>query len=630
MTQRPHPQPSHDLVSLQVAQLREQVPFEAMDWPDVAALVVAATQRYYPPGSTILDEGVEGSPNLHILLQGQATARRVDTPDEARHLEAGELFPLEDLLAAQAPTARYTALQDCFCLLIPWPQATRVAQRSPVWAGFLQQRGQIFLEASQRRLREDQAALALYQQSWERPLRELHLRPVVTLPASAGLRQVLETMQRERIGSVVLTQPDGAAAGILTRHDLLERVVLPAIALDTPVSAVMSQPLLTLSPANTAMDAALLMTRHGLRHVPVVNEGRVTGMLSERDLFGLQSQSIHHVSAAIRSAEQLPALQQAANAVRQFTQHLLAQGLQAGTLTGLISHLNDLLTRRIVTLEAGRAGMTLDDACWLALGSEGREEQTIATDQDNAWVVRQFDGTSTRQQWLTIAGRVNAVLDACGFPLCRGGIMASNPKCCLSVAEWTQQFRHWITQASPQDLLKASVFFDLRAVAGNAAWVTPLQASIALLAPTHPLFLRALVENHLTHGVPLNWLGQLQGQEAQGHEVIDLKLQGTGLWVEAARIMALAQGISATSTRQRLQLAGARMHVAEPEVQAWLASFDYLQLLRLHAQTNPADASQNRNWLRLDRITAVDRQLLKSHWRTLRSVQQRLQLDYLR
>jgi CBS domain-containing protein len=176
------------------------------------------------------------------------------------------------------------------------------------------------------------------------------------------------------------------------------------------------------------MDAALLMTRHGLRHVPVVSEGRVTGLLSERDLFGLQSQSIHHVSAAIRSAEALPALQQAATAVRQFTQHLLAQGLQAGTLTGLISHLNDLLTRRIVTLEAGRAGMTLDDACWLALGSEGREEQTIATDQDNAWVVRQFEGTSTRQQWLTIAGRVNAVLDACGFPLCRGGIMASKEK----------------------------------------------------------------------------------------------------------------------------------------------------------------------------------------------------------
>ena len=630
MAQRPHPQPSHDLVSLQVAQLREQLPFAAMDGPDVAALVVAATQRYYPPDGTILEEGADGSPNLFILLQGQATARQADRPDEARHLEAGELFPLEDLLASQAPTARYTALQDCFCLLIPWPQAESVAQRSRVWAGFLQQRGQVFLEASRQRLREEQAALAVYQQSWERPLRDQHLRPAVTLPTSAGLRLVLETMQRERIGSVVLTQADGAATGILTRHDLLERVVLPAITLDTPVSAVMSQPLLTLSPADTAMDAALLMTRHGLRHVPVVSEGRVTGMLSERDLFGLQSQSIHHVSAAIRSAEQLPALQQAATAVREFTQHLLAQGLQARTLTSLISHLNDLLTRRIVTLEADRAGMTLDDACWLALGSEGREEQTIATDQDNAWVVRQFEGASTRQQWLTIAERVNAVLDACGFPLCRGGIMASNPQCCLSVAEWTQQFRHWITQASPQDLLKASVFFDLRAVAGNAAWVAPLKANIALLVPSHPLFLRALVENHLTHGVPLNWLGQLQGQDEQGHEVIDLKLQGTGLWVEAARIMALAQGISATSTRQRLQLAGTRMHVSEPEVQAWLDSFDYLQLLRLHAQAKPADASPNRNWLRLDRITAVDRQLLKSHWRTLRSVQQRLQLDYLR
>jgi CBS domain-containing protein len=437
-------------------------------------------------------------------------------------------------------------------------------------------------------------------------------------------------MQQAGIGSVLLTQADGTPEGILTRHDLLERVVLAEVPLDTPVSAVMSRPLHSLTPEHTAMDAGLLMSQHGIRHVPVLREGRAAYVLSERDLFGLQSQSLQHVSADIRRADGLPALLQAAARIRQFTHHLLAQGLQARTLTGLISHLNDLLTQRIVALEVSRAGMALDQACWLALGSEGRQEQTFATDQDNAWVLQGPDVAQARSQWLAVAQHVNAALDACGFPLCRGGIMASNPHCCLSVSEWVQLFGQWIAQASPHDLLKASVFFDLRAVAGNPAWVAPLQTSISRLAPAHPLFLRALVDNHLTHGVPLNWLGHLQGREAQGHEVIDLKLQGTGLWVEAARIMALAQGIVATSTRERLLQAGARLQVPDAEVQGWLASFEYVQLLRLHAQARPVEAGWDPNWLRLDRITPVDRHLLKTHLRTMRSVQQRLQLDYLR
>ena len=149
----------------------------------------------------------------------------------------------------------------------------------------------------------------------------------------------------------------------------------------------MRQPVRSLDALDTAQDAALLMSQHGFRHVPVTREGRLVGMVSERDLFALQRGSLQQVSTAIRRAQDLGALQAAAAGIRSFAQRLLAQGVQARQTTQLISHLNDLLTQQLLSCEARDAGVDLQRLCWVALGSEGRGEQTIATDQDNALVL---------------------------------------------------------------------------------------------------------------------------------------------------------------------------------------------------------------------------------------------------
>ena len=220
---------------------------------------------------------------------------------------------------------------------------------------------------------------------------------------------------------------------------------------------------------HTAQDAALLMSRHGIRHVPVADDaGRVVGMLSERDLFALQRLSLKQVSSAIRAPPMCRRCSRWLPTSAALRATCSARACSARQLTELISHLNDVLTERLVTLIAGQHHIDLARVCWLAFGSEGRCEQTIATDQDNGIVFASDDAPRERARLLAFARDVNEALDACGYPLCKGNVMASNPECCLTQAEWLARFSSWIDHGAPEDLLNASIYFDLRPLAGAA------------------------------------------------------------------------------------------------------------------------------------------------------------------
>jgi CBS domain-containing protein len=418
-------------------------------------------------------------------------------------------------------------------------------------------------------------------------------------------------MHERHVGSVMVVDEAGAPQGILTRHDILSRVTLPQRLLSTPIGEVMSAPIHALDSGRTLQDAALLMSRHGIRHVPVTEGGRLVNIVSERDLFALQ----------------LVAVQ-----IRRFARNLLGQGVQARQLTELISHLNDVLVERLVQLVAERHRLDLSRACWLAFGSEGRGEQTVATDQDNGLVFESDAPDADRPAWLAFAREVNEGLDLCGYPLCKGNIMAGNPACCLTAAEWQQRFADWIERGAPQDLLDASIFFDLRPVVGQAALAEPLRAYIREEAARVPRFLKQMADNALTRRPPLNWRGGLDTQTIDGRETLDLKLQGTAIYVEAARLFALAHGLDQLGTRQRLEAAARCMNVPAQEGEAWASGFDFLQMLRLQVQSgDDADpAAANPNLIDVGSLNEIDSRVLKECVRVARLLQQRIALDWQR
>lgn len=625
-------QPSASLVANLRTELIRCAPFAQMQAAHVDRFIAATQQVYFAPEETVLSPDDGPPKHLIYIRQGHITGRRgTDETIGGFEYDAGDLFPVGAVMASRPVAATYRAHEDVFCLLLPVSDMTALAAVSAPFADFLGRRVLKHLELSRQAMQASYASQALAEQSLETPLGQLGRKTPVAVQPHTPLRDALTLMHERNVGSVLVTDESGAVRGILTRHDVLGRVTLPQVPLDTPISRVMSAPIRTLSVNDTAQDAALLMSRHRIRHVPVTQDGQVVGLVSEHDLFAMQRLSLKHVSGAIRAAQNVEALAVAARDIRRFARNLIGQGVAARQLTQLISHLNDVLTEHLVQLMAQQEGVDLQNACWLAFGSEGRSEQTISTDQDNGLVFVSDNPAHDRGKWLKFARRVNEALDQCGYPLCKGNVMASNPQCCLTVDEWHQRFEDWMERGAPEDLLKASIYFDMRPLVGQEELTRTLRELIVSKAAALPRFIKQMADNSLRSRVPLNWLGAMETQDVEGRGMINLKLNGTAIFVDVARLYALAHGIAQTGTRERFEALGPVLKAQPHESQAWIASFEYLQMLRLQVQMSQTESPPDQaNMIELATLNDIDRRILKESLRVARGLQQKMELDYRR
>jgi CBS domain-containing protein len=263
------------------------------------------------------------------------------------------------------------------------------------------------------------------------------------------------------------------------------------------------------------------------------------------------------------------------------------------------------------------------------MGSEGRSEQTLVTDQDNGLIFAPAPGTSiedTRQTLLAIARRVNLALDRAGYKLCPGEIMAGNPQWCLTLDEWRDRFAHWIDSGSPEALLHGSIFFDLRPLHGELALARELRRWLIEHAPRNPRFLHQMAANALKNRPPL---GLLRDFKLDAGGMLDLKLNGTMPFVDAARIYSLAHSIDETNTERRLVCMGPALNIAAHETEAWISAYQYVQGHRLRCQAEAlAIGASAGNRLDPRKLHDFDREILKLAFRQASVLQERLALDY--
>jgi CBS domain-containing protein len=269
----------------------------------------------------------------------------------------------------------------------------------------------------------------------------------------------------------------------------------------------------------------------------------------------------------------------------------------------------------------------------MAFGSEGRHEQTLATDQDNGILFTDpadGDSEAQRARLLPLARRINEGLAACGFPLCKGEVMASNARWCLSLSEWKSTFADWMDSPDGQALLNATIFFDFRGLWGRSDLADGLRTWLARNVRDRSLFLRLMAENALRNAPPLGVLRDFAVERhADAEDSLDLKLNGVAPFVDAARILSLAAGDQHTGTVERLR---ALVHVRRldtAEVEAWVDAFHFIQMLRLrHQQEQVASGHAPDNFLQPDRLNDLERRILKEAFRQSRKLQERLRLDF--
>ena len=438
-------------------------------------------------------------------------------------------------------------------------------------------------------------------------------------------------MADARVRTIIALDGNGAPVGMFTLVDLLRRVVLAGRTLDTPLHDVMTAPLVTLPASATAAEGMHVMAARGVRQIAVVDNGRLAGVINERDLFALQRVSMRQVNEELHNADTIDKLKEAGDDIRRLTQNLLAQGVGAEPLTRTIASLNDALSRRAIEIVLQRHDLSGIDWCWLALGSEGRGEQTFATDQDNALLFAagdERDAAERQARLLAFAREVNASLDRLGFPLCAGNVMAGNPELCLSTEAWKAKFLGWIRQPTPQALLNANIVFDFRPLYGNLTLCTELRDWLFRYSEANPTFLRLMVQNALGVEPPLGLIRTfVVDDDAPFKGTLDLKSRGTRIFVDCARVFSLAHGIAETGTAARLRQAGERLHVLPRHVDATVESFHFLQMLRLRQQDAPAHRGDPN---RIDPYSLhdVDQRMLKEALRQAKQLQERLRLSY--
>ena len=611
--------------------LRRYAPFNRMPEETLRALVPKLHLVNFAKDATILSTQSGPVTHLFIVQSGLVGSRPNNVQaDPDRTLGPGDLFPVGALSAGGATTRIFHALQDTSCYVLGRDDFLELRRVSPEFERYCTQAITEKLKQSLESLYGQYSQRAAEQQTLTRTLGELVRGQPIACAATAPLSDALQQMADAKVRTIIALDSDGGPVGLFTLVDLLRRVVLPGRPLDTPLSAVMSVPIVTLPASVTAYEALHVMAERGIRQIVVVEAGRLHGVINERDLFALQRVSMRQVIEGLHASDSIERLARAGEDIRQLTGNLLAQGVGAEPLTRTIASLNDALSRRAIELVLARHDLEGIDWCWLALGSEGRGEQTFATDQDNALLFSSADDGGTedrRARLLAFARDVNACLDTLGFPLCTGNVMASNAELCLTTEEWKAKFLAWIRAPTPQALLNANIVFDFRALYGDTTLCDALRDWLFAYTQANPMFLRLMVQNALAVEPPLGLIRTFTVDDDEGVKgTLDLKSRGTRIFVDCARVFALAHGIPETGTAARIRLAGARLHVSQKHVDATVEAFHFLQFLRLRQQDLTARGSPNR----IDpyALHEVDQRMLKEAFRQAKQLQERLRLTY--
>ncbi len=615
-------------------------PFDRMEHKHLLWLLEHLRLSYYAKGEVLAEPAQGKVERCFIIKQGMVQGARQGSVEAAVfELHEGETFPVGALLAKRAVTSVYRAAEDVFCFELSADDFHALLELSLVFKDFCTRRIAALFDQSNQAIQAQFAQAASEQQSLSSPLSEvIRFAPVACAP-STPLQTALGIMHEANVGSMVVVDASSKPLGIFTLHDLLARVVLPGLSIERPISEVMSSDPVSLPPNAPAYEAAMAMARAGFRHVLVTgSDGVLQGILSERDLFSLQRVGLRQISGALRQAENIEVLVSLSKDIRTLIHNMMAQGVAAEQLTLFISTLNDLLAERLIELECAASGLLesplCQDICWLVMGSGGRYEQTLNTDQDNALlftVPKGMTADQVREQLLPVALRVNQALARCGFPLCKGNIMASNPKWCLSMDEWKVVFSDWVDQGSLEALMHSSIFFDFRALAGQHRLADELRNWLAKLARSNSRFLHQMAANALRNRPPLGLVRDFVLNESSR---LDLKINGLTPFVDAGRIFSLATGVIQTSTIQRLRRSAADSNIPPHEVEAWINAFLFIQMLRLRhhyeaiAQQPGAGVQLLDNLIEPSMLNDLDRRILKEAFRQARKVQVKLALDY--
>jgi CBS domain-containing protein len=470
------------------------------------------------------------------------------------------------------------------------------------------------------------------------------VRGVVTCGADASIHAAAALMSERNVGSIVVVDEKRRPLGIVTDTDLRKKVVAGGLPADGPVRSIMSTPVVTVPVRNTASGTIITMMRRGIRHLCITEDGTpgspVIGIISEHDVVLLHGNNPAVLAREIAQTEDVAGLARLRERGDELVTQYLARGINVRFVADMIAEINDALVARLIALAERRLAVgglvkPASNYCWLSLGSDGRREQLIRTDQDSA-LVYEDPAESEREQTAAYYGRlaseVTQGLASCGFALCPGNNMAGNPEWCQPLSIWKEYFRKWIRVPKEEALLNAATFFDFRPVHGDFALARALRECITGELASDRTALILLAKN-AAHNPPATGLWERLNVEKKGpHDgLFDLKLRAMKPVTEAVRVLALDSGVHPlTGTIDRIERMAAddrSIECIRPDI---VEAYELFMRYRVLYGTRGEDAGR---YLDLRKMSVQELRRLKYLFSSVSSlvklVQVRYQLDAL-
>jgi len=627
--------------------LRSVTPFDTLDIDELTHLVSRMEIAFFPGGQRIVNKGDPAFRYLYIIQQGAVSISLLDDHDEELLIDVrgeGDYFGASSLLQDKPAMFNISAHQDLIALVLPAEELKQLVSKYPVFHRYfdssLARTFQAVRQSTefQRPQPIGKTAINLNLFMTGKRAADLMSKNVLSCAPNVSVRTAARLMAQRRVSSIVITESNLYPLGILTDNDLRTKVLAADISPDVAVAEIMSQPVHTVAPDTYAFDVLLSMSHHGVRLLVVLENDRMIGIISEHDLQMETGYSPVQIVGEIQRTESLETLISMGPKIDSVLEMMLRQGGPVKQLVALVTELNDRLTVRmlkVVEKEMENKGFGKPPAPygWLAFGSEGRMEQTLYTDQDNALFFSNpsdRDDAECKTWFLRFSERVVDALVRSGIPPCPGGVMASNPKWCQPENRWRDTFLEWITEPNPHTLLMASIFFDFRPIYSSTDFPDILKDLLFKAIRKHRLFIRFMAKIALTNRPPMSLLKRFVVEKCGEHKnQFDLKMRGLTPVVDAARVLSLDLGIKTQNTLGRLAEINQRGVIGNEFHADLREAYDFIVYLQISRHLDAlAKGEAPDNFINPGSLNSLQRKMLKESFSVIRRLQRTIEFRF--
>ncbi|MGX9418731.1 putative nucleotidyltransferase substrate binding domain-containing protein [Vibrio sp. WJH972] len=594
-------------------------PFDRLTVVEQKLLRSSLDVAYYRSTDTLLNCG-ENNQILHILIKGVVEERSADNNEIFAHYGNEDMFDVRSIFSGQVKH-KYVALEDTLSYLLPKETFLELYNKNGEFSAYFDNnlaKRQALIEAAKQQQNLAEFILTKVDHHIFHP-------PLIISP-NQPINLVTKELKEKKIDAALVhldetdprlqQHPAEHPYAIVTRTNLLHSVMLEGYDLDTPVGDVATFPVMHVNHGDFLFNAMVMMTRRRVKRLMVCDGNEAIGMLDMTQILSAFSTHSHVLSLSIARAASVEELVIASNRQRQLVNSLITNGIRTRFIMQLISAVNEQIIEKAFCLVIPPS--LHDQCCLVVLGSEGRGEQILKTDQDNALILQ--DGFQWQENHSELDELIHTLLKL-GYPLCTGKVMVNNPQWVRSQTEWKQTLNRWANKADAERTMKLSIFSDAHAVAGNKQLLTPVKKYLSDMMAGKELLIAEFTKPALNFSLPLTLFGNVKSSKSG----IDIKQGGIFPIVHGVRALSLDYKISATNTFERLE-ALVDEKVLEKETSDNLSeALKHFFKLRLAQQLQQNNTGNNLNLSKLDR---TERDLLRHSLHIVKKFKQWLAYHY--